>query len=82
MRPHGFDVREVQGGTGTLAFGYRVVAKRKDIAGAAPGAGGPPGGAPAARGAHATAGDPAVPPLPDPNAPPRVMPMPGAARDR
>jgi hypothetical protein len=32
-RPHGFDVREVQGGTGTLAFGYRVVAKRKDIAG-------------------------------------------------
>jgi hypothetical protein len=31
--PHAFEVREVQNGTGGLAFGYRVVAKRKDIAG-------------------------------------------------
>jgi hypothetical protein len=31
--PAGFEVREQQGGTGNLAFSYRVVAKRKDIAG-------------------------------------------------
>jgi hypothetical protein len=32
-RPNGFDVREVQGGASNIAFSYRVVAKRKDIAG-------------------------------------------------
>jgi hypothetical protein len=32
-RPDGFDVREQRRGTGTLAFSYRVVARRKDIAG-------------------------------------------------
>src|SRR6266545_1890968 len=31
--PTGFEVRELQGGASTLAFSYRVVAKRKDIAG-------------------------------------------------
>ena len=31
--PTGFEVREVQGGTSSLAFSYRVVAKRQDIAG-------------------------------------------------
>jgi hypothetical protein len=30
---HNFEVRELQGGTSYLAFSYRVVAKRKDIAG-------------------------------------------------
>ena len=32
--PTGFEVREQQGGTSTVAFSYRVVAKRKDIPGA------------------------------------------------
>jgi len=32
-RPDGFDVREQRRGTGNLTFSYRVVAKRKDIAG-------------------------------------------------
>jgi hypothetical protein len=31
--PTSFEVREVKGGTSTLPFSYRVVAKRKDIAG-------------------------------------------------
>jgi hypothetical protein len=31
--PTGFEVRETKGGTGSLAFSYRVVAKRKDIPG-------------------------------------------------
>ena len=31
--PTGFEVREQQGGTSSVAFSYRVVAKRKDIAG-------------------------------------------------
>jgi hypothetical protein len=31
--PHAFEVRELKGGTSGLAFSYRVVAKRKDIAG-------------------------------------------------
>ncbi len=31
--PTGFEVRELQGGASTLAFSYRVVAKRKDIPG-------------------------------------------------
>jgi hypothetical protein len=31
--PTGFEVRELQGGTSSLAFSYRVVARRKDIAG-------------------------------------------------
>jgi hypothetical protein len=30
--PTGFVVREVQGGTSTLAFSYRIVARRKDVA--------------------------------------------------
>lgn len=30
-RPSGFEVREQQGGTGTLTFSYRVVARRADI---------------------------------------------------
>jgi len=29
--PAGFEVREQQGGTGSLRFSYRVVAKRKDV---------------------------------------------------
>jgi hypothetical protein len=29
--PDGFEVRELQGGTSTLTFSYRVVAKRGDI---------------------------------------------------
>ncbi len=33
MRPDGFTVKEVNKGTGDHAFSYRVVAKRKDIAG-------------------------------------------------
>jgi hypothetical protein len=32
--PSGFTVHEMQGGTSSVAFDYRVVAKRKDIAGA------------------------------------------------
>jgi hypothetical protein len=32
-RPEGFEVRELKGGQSGIAFGYRVVAKRKDIAG-------------------------------------------------
>jgi hypothetical protein len=32
-RPEGFDVREQRRGVGNLTFSYRVVAKRKDIAG-------------------------------------------------
>jgi hypothetical protein len=32
-RPHRFEVRELQGGTSNLTFSYRVVARRKDIAG-------------------------------------------------
>jgi hypothetical protein len=32
-RPTGFEVREQQGGASSLTFSYRVVAKRKDIAG-------------------------------------------------
>src|SRR5579883_335315 len=31
--PVSFEVREVQGGTSSLTFGYRVVARRKDVAG-------------------------------------------------
>jgi len=31
--PAGFEVRETQGGTGSLTFNYRVVARRKDIPG-------------------------------------------------
>ena len=31
--PNGFSVHEQQGGTSSIAFDYRVVAKRKDIAG-------------------------------------------------
>jgi hypothetical protein len=31
--PNGFEVRELKGGTSTLPFSYRVVAKRKDIPG-------------------------------------------------
>ncbi len=31
--PTGFEVRELQGGTSTLTFSYRVVAKRRDIPG-------------------------------------------------
>jgi hypothetical protein len=31
--PTGFEVRELAGGTASLAFGYRVVAKRKDLPG-------------------------------------------------
>src|SRR6266508_6453804 len=31
--PTGFDVRELQGGTSSVSFSYRVVAKRKDIPG-------------------------------------------------
>ena len=80
--PHTFEVRELQGGTSSLAFSYRVVAKRKDIAGprlerveilAAPQRPAPPSPPPAI---------PAVPPLPDPNSPPRLAPAPGAGRDR
>jgi hypothetical protein len=33
QRAHRFEVREAQGGTSTLAFNYRVVAKRRDIEG-------------------------------------------------
>jgi hypothetical protein len=33
QNPNGFEVRELQGGTSSLAFSYRVVAKRKDIPG-------------------------------------------------
>ena len=32
--PTGFEVRELKGGTSSLGFSYRVVAKRKDIPGA------------------------------------------------
>jgi hypothetical protein len=32
-RPHQFEVRELQGGTSSLTFSYRVVAKRRDIEG-------------------------------------------------
>ena len=32
QNPAGFEVREKKGGTSSLAFSYRVVAKRKDIA--------------------------------------------------
>jgi len=31
--PNGFEVREQQGGSASLDFNYRVVAKRKDIPG-------------------------------------------------
>lgn len=31
--PHTFEVRELKGGSGSLAFSYRVVAKRRDIPG-------------------------------------------------
>lgn len=31
--PRGFDIQEVQGGTSSIEFGYRVIAKRKDIEG-------------------------------------------------
>jgi hypothetical protein len=31
--PGGFEVREVQGGTGNVAFSYRIVTRRKDIEG-------------------------------------------------
>lgn len=30
---HGFEVRELQKGTSTLGFSYRIVAKRKDVSG-------------------------------------------------
>jgi hypothetical protein len=64
--PTGFEVREVQGGTGSIGFSYRVVAKRKDIGGArlekvdvaaVP-------SRPAAP--HAAPAIPAIPPLPEP----------------
>jgi hypothetical protein len=29
--PQGFEVRELQGGSGSLSFNYRIVAKRKDV---------------------------------------------------
>jgi hypothetical protein len=80
-RPHGFEVREVQGGTGTLAFGYRVVAKRKDI----PGPRLERVELPAAPQRSATPAPPAippVPPLPDPSAPPLRMPVSTVGRDR
>jgi hypothetical protein len=31
--PHRFEVRELKGGTSDLTFSYRVVARRRDIAG-------------------------------------------------
>jgi hypothetical protein len=80
--PGGFEVREVQGGTSTLTFGYRVIAKRKDIASprlervelpAAPQRLAAPPAPPAI---------PPVPPLVDPNAPPRLVSGLGAGRDR
>jgi len=79
--PAGFEVREQGGGTSDLSFDYRVVARRKDIAGprlervelpAAP-------QRPAAPQPPPTV--PMVPPLPDVDAPPHRMPAP-AGRER
>ncbi|HLH24214.1 MAG TPA: hypothetical protein VK066_16960 [Chloroflexota bacterium] len=79
---NGFEIREKKGGTSSHAFSYRVVAKRKDIAG-------PrlekvdvqaPPQRPAAPQPPPTI--PALPPLPDPNAPPRVAPVGGDGRAR
>jgi hypothetical protein len=76
--PDSFEVREVQGGNSSLAFSYRVVAKRKDIAGPRlekvdippapprPGAPQPPPALP-----HLD------PPRTDPNAPPQERRAPG-----
>jgi hypothetical protein len=67
--PTSFEVRELKGGTSTLPFGYRVVAKRRDIPGprlervAVPGR---PANLPAhvREGPGAPAGPPARPPEP------------------
>jgi hypothetical protein len=60
--PSGFEVRETKGGTGTLAFDYRVVAKRKDIPG------------PRLEKVDLPARD-QVPTVPPPPAPPRLAPV-------
>jgi hypothetical protein len=77
--PTGFEVREQQGGTSSLAFGYRVVAKRKDIAGPrlekveVPAAPERPAAPPP---------PPAIPAVPRPPVIPEVPTPPGAGRAR
>ncbi|HLH24058.1 MAG TPA: hypothetical protein VK066_16160 [Chloroflexota bacterium] len=68
-----FEVREAQGGTGGLAFSYRVVAKRKDIAGPRLERVEVPAAAPRPAAPQAPT-IPAVPALPDPSAPVRNAP--------
>ncbi|HLH25508.1 MAG TPA: hypothetical protein VK066_23555 [Chloroflexota bacterium] len=77
--PASFEVRELKGGTSNVAFSYRVVAKRKDIAGprlekvdvAA-----------AQERPAAPAAAPAIPPVPAPPAPPEVPKPPETPRGR
>jgi hypothetical protein len=70
--PAGFEVRERQGGTSSVAFGYRVVAKRRDAAG--------PRleriDRPTPRPLRAT-GAPPPPEIPEPPPPPELPPRPG-----
>jgi hypothetical protein len=66
--PTSFEVREVQGGNGNLAFSYRVVAKRKDIAGPRLEKVDVPAAPPRPAAPPPPPAIPAVPPLPEPPA--------------